>query len=295
MGLYESFLVDAIDLHCHIDLEFSQHVLRKREPEWEWLPKAEALGMRGVVLKSHWWPTAAAVPYIERLYSGSVKLWPSIALNPIAGGPDLWAVESAAAMGARVVFLPTWGAQNDLQGDGFHHRVASIFETFRPERVRGISFLDEDGRLNASAQELLRYCHQHDLTLASGHVSWRETLAFAEEARAIGFDRLIFTHPLSASIGAPLEVVQRAAELGAWVELCWNNIAPGRMAPDQAVRWIHDVGVDRVVVSTDYFRAANPSPPELLRLLLGTLYDAGLTEQEVRAVAAVNPARALGL
>jgi len=53
MGLYEEFLVDAIDLHCHIDIEFSETAFRKREPEWEWLPKAEALGMRGILLKSH--------------------------------------------------------------------------------------------------------------------------------------------------------------------------------------------------------------------------------------------------
>ena len=67
VSIYEELLADAIDLHCHIDLEFSTSAFRKRAPEWEWLPQAEALGMRGVVLKSHWWPTAASVPYIREL------------------------------------------------------------------------------------------------------------------------------------------------------------------------------------------------------------------------------------
>ena len=62
--------------------------VRKREPEWEWLPKAEKLGMRGVLLKSHWYPTAA-VPYIRQLYDGSTMLWSSVALNPIAGVAEL--------------------------------------------------------------------------------------------------------------------------------------------------------------------------------------------------------------
>jgi uncharacterized protein DUF6282 len=295
MRVYEELLVGAIDLHCHVDLEFSARAFRKREPEWEWLPRAEALGMRGVVLKSHWWPTAAVVPYIQRLYRGPVDVWSSITLNPVAGGPELWAVETAAALGARVVFLPTWGARQDLEGKGFHVRLAETFETFRPEGLAGITFVDEQGRLTEPGRALVRYCHRHDLTLATGHVSWRESLAFAEEARAVGFERLIFSHPLSRSVRAPLAAARRAAELGAWVELCGTNVAPGRLSPAEAVAWIRAVGVERVVLSSDYFRPEHPSPPELLRLLLGTLYDAGLTATELRMAVATNPARALGV
>src|SRR5919108_4113910 len=61
--LYDELIQDAIDIHCHIDFEFSTKE-RKREPEAAWLPKAEAMGVRGVVLKSHWWPTINVVPYI---------------------------------------------------------------------------------------------------------------------------------------------------------------------------------------------------------------------------------------
>ena len=55
MSLYDEMIYGGIDVHCHIDFEFSAKE-RKREPEFLWLPKAEAMGMRGVVLKSHWWP-----------------------------------------------------------------------------------------------------------------------------------------------------------------------------------------------------------------------------------------------
>ena len=63
MSLYDEMIEGGIDVHCHIDFEFSAKE-RKREPEFLWLPKAEAMGMRGVVLKSHWWPTINVVPYI---------------------------------------------------------------------------------------------------------------------------------------------------------------------------------------------------------------------------------------
>ena len=295
MGVYDEFLDGAIDLHCHIDLEFSEQVFRKREPEWEWLPKAARLGVRGVVLKSHWWPTTAAVAYLRALGEHAMDLYASITLNPVAGGPELWAVEAAAAMGARVVFLPTWGAQNDLAHEGFHARLPSVYRTFDPGRIQGACFIDATGRLTTAARELLRYCQERDLTLATGHIAWQESLAFAEEARAIRYERLIFTHPLAGFIKAPLEATRRAAELGAWVELCWTNVAPGRLDPAAAVRWIREVGLDHVVVSTDYFRAATPNPPELFRFLLGTLYEAGLSAEEIRRVSAINPALALGL
>ena len=296
MSIYEDFLVDAIDLHVHIDLEFSAHALRKREPEATWLPKAEALGMRGVVLKSHWWPTATAVPYIKQLYQGPVEPWSSIVLNPIAGGTELWGIEAAAAMGARLVFLPTWGSCHDLEEKGFVLRqLEQLFPTFDTTRIAGTTFLDGESRLTARGHELIDYCHAHDLTLATGHVSWQESLAFIEAAQQQGFQRLIFTHPLSPGINVPLDAAQRAATLGAWLEVCWTNIAPGRMDPAAVVQWIKQVGVEHVVVSTDYFRRAQPNPPELFRLLLGSLYDAGLSAAEVRTVAALNPARALGL
>jgi hypothetical protein len=294
MTVYDELLQDAIDLHCHVDLEFSKTDLRKREPEWEWLPKAEKMGMRGVLLKSHWFPTAAVVPYIDRLYAGPTTLWSSTVLNPIAGGPELWAAESAAAMGARVIFLPTWGSCHDLDSGGgiILAHLKRMYPTFDPRQIQGARFLDEQGKLTARGHELVELCHTKGLTLATGHVSWQEAMAFTRACHERKYDRLIFTHPM---VHTPIDALRQAAEWGAWIELCWTNIQPGRLDPSEAVKRVRAVGVNNVVVSTDYFRPAQPSPPELFRYCLGTLYDAGLNRDEIRTVAAHNPARALGL
>jgi hypothetical protein len=297
MSIYEDCLADTIDLHCHIDVEFALDGWRKREPEWAWLPKAEALGMRGVLLKSHWWPSAVAAPYIRQLYQGPVEVFSSIVLNPAVGGAELWAAEAAARLGARMVFLPTWGSCHDLREQGMIVRnvLPRAYRTWRADQIDGLTFVDDAGKLTARGRELLHFCREQGLTLGTGHVSWQESLAFVEEAHAAGFGRLVVTHPLSEVIAMPVEAAQRAAELGAWLEVCWTQIAPGRLDPAAVVDWIRRVGVERVVVSTDYFRSTLPSEPEVFRFLLGTLYDAGLTPAEVRQVAAINPALALGL
>jgi hypothetical protein len=292
--VYDELLVDAVDLHCHVDLEFSATSFRKALPEWEWLPRAEHAGMRAVVLKSHLWPSVSVSPFLAQLYSGTVEVETSVTLNPTVGGLDPWAVEAAVQMGAKAVFMPTWGAKNDRERGGFHRRLESAFEHFDPERLSTLSILDESGALTDSAQEILRLAVQHELMLSTGHLSWGESLVLAREARRLGFERLVFGHPLSGSVGAPAEAIREAAQLGAYIEICWPTIAPGRQDPAEVVRLIRDIGAPRVVLTSDFFGGSNPSPSDLLRMLLGALYDAGLSQKEIRLGAATNPAALLG-
>ncbi len=116
--VYDEMLVGASDLHVHVDLEFSRTAFRKALPEWEWLPRAERAGMRAVLLKSHLWPSVTVAALLEQVYAGPVQVATSVTLNPTTGGVDPWAVEAAAAMGARAVFMPTWGSANDRARGG---------------------------------------------------------------------------------------------------------------------------------------------------------------------------------
>lgn len=293
--VYDELLVGAVDLHCHVDLELSLSRFRKALPEWEWLPRAEAAGVRAVVLKSHLWPSVSLSPFLAQLYSGPVRVETSITLNPPAGGLDPFAVEAALAMGAKAVFMPTWGSQNDNDRGGFHQRLLSAFEHFDPRRQSTLSILDASGALVDGVQDILRLVLEHDVVLSTGHLSWNESLVLAREARRLGFERLVFGHPMSGSVGAPVEAIKEAAELGAYIEVCWPTIAPGRRDPAEVVRVLRDIGASRAVLTSDFFGGASSSPSDLLRMLLGVLYDAGLSQEEIRLGAGTNPAGLLGL
>lgn len=294
MTLYDELVEGAIDLHCHIDLEFSQQQ-PKREPEPVWLPKAEEMAIRGVVLKSHWWPTINVVPYILSSVKTNVALWSSVAMNVTAGGPNTCVIEACAALGGKMVFLPTWSARNDILRKGFSHRIRSMYKNFDKMDNPGFAFTDESGRLLPKAKELIACCKSHNLVLGTGHVSWQESLAFAQDARDASFTRLVINHPLSAFIDAPLDALKQAGEMGAFVEVCWTQLAPGRMDSAELVSKIRAIGLNQVVASTDYFRPYSPNPPELLRMFLGMLHEGGLNKEEVKRVACINPGRALGL
>lgn len=293
--VYDRLVQGAVDLHCHLDVEFSTTLFRKASPEWVWLPRAEQAGMKAVMLKSHLWPTVSVLPFIAELYEGPVAVHGSITLNPLAGGLDPFAVEAAVHLGARAVFLPTWGSRNDFTRGGFGRRLDAAFEHFNGERLGTLSVIDDDGRLTAQSHEILRLAQHYDVMLSTGHSSPHEALAVAEEARKLGYERLVFGHPLSGSVGASTELVRKAAELGAFIEFCWPTVSPGRHSPADVVALTHEVGASRVVLTSDFFGGSNPSPSDLLRMFLGALHDAGLSEEDVRLAVSSNPSALLGI
>jgi hypothetical protein len=295
MTLYDDMMRDAIDIHCHIDFEFSAKE-RKREPEFHWLPKAAEMGMRGVVLKSHWWPTVNVVPYINAALQTKVSLWSSVALNPTAGGTDPCIIEAAAALGAKMIFLPTWSAKNDVEKKGFSNRIKSYYKNHEKLENPNYYFLDDRGKLIQRGHEIIEVCKAHDLTLGTGHVSWQESLAFVAAAQDLGYShRLVLTHVQAHMVAMPIEAMRRAAAAGAFLESCWNALAPGRLDAPELVKQMRAAGLSQVIASTDYFRPYSPNPAELLRMYLGMLHEGGLSMDEIHQVAAINPAQALGL
>jgi hypothetical protein len=293
--VYDEMLVGGIDLHCHVDLEFSRTMFRKALPEWEWLDRAERAGMRAVLLKSHLWPSVTAAAHLEQLWSGSVHVATSVTLNPMAGGVDPWAVEAAAAMGAKAVFMPTWGARSDREHGGFHKRLAESFQHFDPARLSTLSIVDDSGALIEPAHEVLRLALERNLMVSTGHISWQESLALAREANRLGFERLVLAHPLSGSVDAPHDAVREITRLGAYAEFCWPTVSPGRRNPAEVVALVREIGAQRTVLTSDYFGGSGPSPSDLLRMLAGALYDAGLTLEEIRTAVSTNPAALLSL
>jgi hypothetical protein len=254
------------------------------------------MGMRGVVLKSHWWPTANVVPYILSSVQTKVALWSSVTLNITAGGPNPCIVEACAELGGKMVFLPTWSARNDVERKGFSSRFKSYYKSHAQLENPNYYFLDDKGKLIARGREIIEACKAHDLTLGTGHVSWKESLAFIEAAREMKYShRIVVNHVQSHMIIMPVDAMKRAAEMGAFLEACWNALAPGRMDSPELVKQFREVGLRQIVVSTDYFRPYSPNPAELFRMYLGMLHEGGLSIEEVRQVAGANPARLMGL
>ncbi|NIS62861.1 MAG: hypothetical protein GTO13_19830 [Proteobacteria bacterium] len=282
-------LEGAIDMHYHGYPELTLSV-RTRMDDVEVLELARDLGMRGIVIKSQMWPTTGRVYHLRKLVP-EIECFASIVLNSVAGGLSPWVVEAAASQGAKVVWLPTWNSSHN-SGGSFARRMKAWWPSMTFED--GLSCVDSSGKVLPEVRSILELAKALDVVLCTGHISPAESLAIAREAERMHFSRLVFTHPLSNSVGATLEQVKEMAERGAYVEFCALNVFYGNEL-GRVFEIIGEVGSGRCILSSDAFFEWVPPGPEFFRMLVGRLFVAGIDEESIRIMVRDNPSTLLGL
>jgi hypothetical protein len=286
----DPLLQGAIDMHYHGYPEITLGV-KARLDDVAVLELAKNMGMRGIVIKSQMWPSMGRTHFLNRLVP-DIECFGSITLNSVAGGISPWVVEAAARQGAKVVWLPTWSSANKLGQDGFSRFMKEWFPTIKFEP--GLSCVDASGKLTTDMKSIIALAKEMNLVLCTSHIAPTESLVVAEEAERVGFDRLVFTHPLSGSVGATLEQTKEMVKRGAYVELIALNIFYANHL-DKMLQFIEEIGPQRCILSTDAFMEWVPPGPEYLRMFIGRLFIAGVGEEGIRAMVRDNPAKLLGL
>ena len=274
-------LKGAIDIHIHIGPD---PVRRRRLTAYETVVQAKEAGMRGIVLKSHYYITTPVTHLLQLLVPG-IELYGGLALDHEVGGLNPAAVEMAGKIHTRMVWMPTFSSECDMQ----KQKIVG----------KGITILDEDGRLLPAVTEILELIKKYDMTLCTGHLSTGEIFALLDEARRVGIERTIITHPMSVSFGcrASVEEQKRMIREGIFIEHCFIGTMPtsDRVDPQRIADAIRAVGPEHCILSTDFGQIFNPPPVEGMRMYIETMLRCGITEEEVIAMVRNNPARALGL
>lgn len=273
------FLQGAIDFHIHVSPDpFVERIADAHEVALQ----AKRIGMRGVVLKSHAYPTAPLAQMIKKGIEG-IEIIGSLTLNDGIGGINPQAVEISAKLGARVVWMPTLSARFERSHRGFQD---------------GIFLLDGKGELLPEVREVLALIKHFDLALGTGHISMEEVKKLFNEALQMGIAKFVITHPLKvAGTALNLQFQKELSERGAFIEHCFVATMPlyGRLNPFQIVEAIRFVGAEKCLLSTDFGQLPNPPPWEGMRMMLVTLLQCGLTEKELHLLVRENPCRLLNL
>jgi hypothetical protein len=290
----DELLKGAIDLHHHgyPELAFGS---RTRLEDADELAVSRDAGMRGIVLKSHMWPTVGRAYLLRRLVTG-IEIYPSITLNGIAGGFNPIGVESAAEQGARVMFMPTWGAANDIERGGFSRFLANYLpqaKNLKPDR--GLRVIGADGKVLPEVRECLAVAAQYKMLVCTAHISPRESMALAAAAKDGGITEIIFSHPDSKSVGASRDDIREMARLGAVIEFCINGFMPAiqRTSPATAMEIVGEVGADKAIFTTDSFYQADPPGAEMMRIIIATMLRVGMKPDDLRKMVRTNPERLL--
>jgi hypothetical protein len=286
---FDRLIRGAIDVHVHGTPDLSES-LPNRGDDVEVARMAQDYGLAGWVLKSHLWSTMDRARRIRDALGFAV--WGSITLNPPAGGLEPSVVELAAAHGARVVFLPTWGAAADHARGGYIAdllgRISPAFGEYAARNV--IELCDGAGRLTGRARAVIDACHALGLALATGHASVAESRAVAAYCAGIG-QRVLVTHPLHYTTE-----LREFADMGAFVEFA----AAPLLHPDGhlTIRDVHaalgDLGPERAILSTDVFSRWVPPEPECLRMFVEQLAYLGWNADDMARMVCTNPREFLG-
>jgi len=296
MAEADQLLEGAIDLHCHGYPEVSFDVMMRVE-DLEAAQLAARARMKGFVIKSHMWPTVGRV-YQLRNQIKEIEIWPSITLNDSVGGFSPWATESALKQGAKVIWMPTWSAKNDLQRGGFSHYMKTYLPTlshYGPEE--GLTVFNRSGEIDRRVKEILALARDYDIPISTGHLSPEEGIALGREAKRTGFKKLIFGHPDSRSVGGQMDHVREMAGMGFFIEFTFLGMLPAfqRISPKEVSQRIKEVGANRSILTTDKFFEWTPPPSEMMRMFVATLLDQGITGDEIKTMIRRNPEELLNV
>jgi hypothetical protein len=273
-------LAGVIDTHAHCDPDSMA-----RSIDGLALAKlAKARGMRGIVLKNHFESTAA-MAWLARQQTPGIEVFGAIALNRAVGGINPAAVDHMARLKGgcgRIVWMPTFDAENQVRSSKESRPFVSI---------------SKNGQLLPEVKEVLSLIARYKLALATGHSSAAECLLLIREAKARGVERIMVTHPISPPVAMSVTQMKEAAQLGAFIEFCYNSLlGPNQASAVQAyVTAIRSVGPQYCILTSDLGQAANPLHPDGWLAFFRILREQGFSAAQIDRMAKLNPARLLGL
>lgn len=281
----------AVDLHCHS----GPSVMARLVDHIDALEEAGAAGMRAVLFKDHYYPTAPVAELVRARYAHlGVEPLGAIVLNNALGGFNAYAVEHALKMGSRVVWMPTVSAANHIR-EGHNKKLLVARSEMR--RPTALSVLDDHGDLKEEVLPILDLVARHDAVLSCGHLHISEVWPLFEEARRRGCNRLLVNHP-TYTVGATLKDFPRLLELGAYVEHSICMFIESRFktfTPGDLKSYIEAAGVDRTFFGSDLGQENNPSPVEGFRQIILLLQQLGYGDEDIRKMVSLNAMRLAGI
>jgi hypothetical protein len=276
----ENPLAGVIDIHAHCAPDSTPRSI----DAIDLARLAKQRGMRGLVLKNHYQPTAS-LAYIVRKEVPGIEIFGGVDLNLSVGGMNPFAVEHMAATTGgygRFVWMSTFDSEAQVRFS---------------KQDRPFVRVAQNGQLLPETRQVIAVIAKHNLVMATGHTSAEEALLLIHEARAQGVKHMVVTHAMLAPIQMSEAQMKDAANMGAYIEFVYNGLLGSykEFTFKDYARAIRSVGAEHCILSSDMGQPGNPLHPDGLVALFDGLKKEGITQVEIDRMAKENPARLLGL
>ena len=276
----ENPLAGVIDIHVHCAPDSTPRSI----DAIDLARLASQRGMRGLVLKNHYQPTAS-LAYIVRKEVPGIEIFGGVDLNLSVGGMNPFAVEHMAATTGgygRFVWMSTFDSEAQVRYS---------------KQDRPFVRVAQNGQLLPETRQVIAVIAKHNLVMATGHTSAEEGLMLIREARAQGVKHMVVTHAMLAPIHMSDAQMVEAAKMGAYIEFVYNGLLGSykEFTFKDYARAMRSVGAEHCILSSDMGQPGNPLHPDGLVALFDGLKKEGITQAEIDRMAKENPARLLGL
>src|SRR5882757_5038943 len=185
-------LEGGYDLQVHV----APDVIGRRIDDLDLAKEFLARGLRGFVLKSHYFPTAERAKVVTKAVPG-IAAYGAITLNHSVGGLNPVALELAGRSGCKIVWFPTVDAKNETAGrvDGPSTKLPFWAKIQRELAATGIApppitVLDSNGKVSEAARRCIELIAKHNMILATGHLGRVEIFELVKTAREMGTQRV---------------------------------------------------------------------------------------------------------
>src|SRR5262245_19809421 len=256
----------TIDIHVHSDPD---NVPRSVDG-LDAARQARAAGMRGLVLKNHYDPTAG-LAYLARKEAPGLEVFGGLDLNLPAGGMNAHAVEhltQVAGRWGRFVWMSTFDAENQVRYSKENRPFVSV---------------SRNGALLPETKAVIGVVARYELVLATGHVSAQEGLMLLREGRQQGVAHMVVTHAMNAPVLMDVAQMQEAAKLGAFIEFVGASVT----SPDAAARLdrfadaIRRIGPEFCILSSDLGQKNNALPVDGYAAFLLAMRARGFSDRDI--------------
>lgn len=287
MNPYE-LLEGAVDLHIHAGPD----IFPRELDEVDVIMQAKEIGMRAVLLKSHFTTNADRVYMLRKNFEG-IGIYGNLVLNHSVGAVNPEAVFTALNFGAKRIEMPTVDSKQHIKILGRTYPWSRI----QLPKIEGISILNSDGDLIPGVREVANLVSEYNAILCTGHLTTPEMFALIHEARDAGVEKILVTHADLDVVSVSKEDQKKMANLGALIEHSFTPCTHlrQRLDPRNIAEAIRYVGAKHCIMSSDMGQPVNPSPKEGFRMFVKTMLHLGISEHEINIMIRDNPSKLLDI
>jgi hypothetical protein len=279
MHAQELNLKGAIDIHNHQGPDSTPRAIDADD-----LARlAKSKGMRGIVFKSHYEPTAS-MAYLVRKEVPDFEIFGGITQDLAEGGINLESVKHMVAIKGgygRIIWLPTFDAEHVVKQAKSNAPFVAV---------------SKDGKLLPGVIELIDFIAQHhELIFETGHVSPEEVLLAVHEAHARGVKHIVVTHAMAESVNMSIPQMKAAAQDGAFIEFVYGATQGTKpfVTISQYAQAIREIGPKSCIMATDYGSVQNPPrslEPDGLLEFMQAIQKEGISVDDINQMVKTNPA-----